>query len=145
MARKRPGQNLATTNNNHRNQTRETTITGVSFQGPIPPPQLLAQYNDVIPDAAERILRMAENQSEHRMGLEKAVIHSDIKRSFWGLAAGFTVAMSGMASSFALILNNHSLEGSILGGGVLVTLVSTFVTGTYSKRKERENKAKPDK
>lgn len=33
----------------------------VSFQGPIPPPQLLEQYSKVIPNGAERIMAMAES------------------------------------------------------------------------------------
>lgn len=35
-----------------------TTYTEIS--GPIPPPQILQQYNNTVPGAAERILTMAE-------------------------------------------------------------------------------------
>lgn len=50
----------------------------VSYAGPIPPPAMLARYNEVLPGAAERILKMAEEQSSHRQYLEKAVVNSDI-------------------------------------------------------------------
>lgn len=40
-----------------------------SFSGPIPPPAILHQYDAVIPGAAERILKMAEEQSKHRQEL----------------------------------------------------------------------------
>ena len=41
-----------------------------SFSGPIPPPDILKGYNDVVKDGAERIIAMAEKQSNHRMILE---------------------------------------------------------------------------
>ena len=37
-----------------------------SFQGPIPHPDHFAQYNKVLPGAAERILKMAEREQENR-------------------------------------------------------------------------------
>ena len=49
--------------------------------GPLPSPEDLAKYNMIVPDAAERLLCMAENQQAHRMELEKKVVSSDIQRS----------------------------------------------------------------
>ena len=41
----------------------KTAITRTEISiGPIPPPQILQQYNNIIPNAAERILRMTEKQ-----------------------------------------------------------------------------------
>lgn len=37
-------------------------------RGPLPPPEQLAEHNVVIPDGAERIMRMAEKQMAHRIG-----------------------------------------------------------------------------
>lgn len=36
------------------------------FSGPLPPPGVLANYDQVIPGAAERIFRMAESEQENR-------------------------------------------------------------------------------
>ena len=41
------------------------------FTGPIPPPSMMEQYEKTLPGSADRILNMAENQSEHRQSLEK--------------------------------------------------------------------------
>lgn len=54
-----------------------------TFLGPLPPPETLAQYEQVLPGSAERIMVMAENQAEHRQSLEetvKTVIEGDSKR-----------------------------------------------------------------
>jgi uncharacterized membrane protein len=36
------------------------------FSGPLPPPEVLAHYNEVVPGAAERILTLTEEQSAYR-------------------------------------------------------------------------------
>jgi uncharacterized membrane protein len=41
-----------------------------SFSGPIPPPLILKQYDDLVPGAAARILAQAEQQTAHRIALE---------------------------------------------------------------------------
>ncbi|MBW2608107.1 MAG: DUF2335 domain-containing protein [Deltaproteobacteria bacterium] len=49
-----------------------------TFSWPLPPPEILAKYNSVLPDAAERIISMAENQATHRQRIESKVIESNI-------------------------------------------------------------------
>lgn len=46
----------------------------MEFSGPLPPPQILGQYDEVLPGAAERILRMAEKQQDHRIGVDQSGI-----------------------------------------------------------------------
>lgn len=41
------------------------------FSGPIPPPQTMAGYETALPGSADRILKMAEEQSAHRQEMEK--------------------------------------------------------------------------
>ncbi len=51
-----------------------------TFSGPLPPPEILKRFDKVVPCTAERIIKMAEEQSAHRRELEKRVIDSDITR-----------------------------------------------------------------
>jgi uncharacterized membrane protein len=39
------------------------------FSGPIPPPQILGDYDKVQPGFAERIIAMAEREQSHRHGI----------------------------------------------------------------------------
>jgi uncharacterized membrane protein len=41
-----------------------------AFQGPIPPPAVLREYEQLEPGAANRIIKMAEKEQEHRHYLE---------------------------------------------------------------------------
>ena len=53
--------------------------------GPIPSPQILQQYNQIVPDAAEGIIKVAEKQSDHRIDLERKVVESNIIKSYVGM------------------------------------------------------------
>lgn len=115
----------------------KTSLSASSFRGPIPPPQLLAEYNKVIPNAAERILTMAESQQNHRQYMEKSVIDADSRQSDRGLILGFVVVMVLGIGGIILIANGHSVEGL---AGVLLpisTLAGVFIYAQRSRRAER--------
>jgi uncharacterized membrane protein len=40
------------------------------FSGPLPPPEVLARYNEALPGGAERIVALAEQQPGHRRRME---------------------------------------------------------------------------
>ena len=120
---------------------REISMSA-TFSGPLPPPEILIQYNDALPNGAERIIALAERQAEHRMTLERRVIEADIKRANWGLVTGFIVALAGLSASVFLVREGNTAAGTILGGLDLVGLVSVFIYGTVSRRNERKQRAR---
>lgn len=50
--------------------TRVSASITTSYHGPLPPPEMLERYNQVLPNGAERIVAIAESQMRHRQGLE---------------------------------------------------------------------------
>lgn len=110
------------------------------FEGPIPPPEILHQYDQVLPGAAERIISMAENQAKHRQLLEKSVIESEIKDSRMGLYFGFLVSLIALLMGTYCIIQGYSISGSIIGGSAVPGLAAVFVYGSRQRRKERETK-----
>src|SRR5438876_1239737 len=67
-----------------------------SFSGPLPSPQILAAYDQIVPGTAARIIAMAETQAQHRQNLESTVIGGDVRRSWYGLWTGFVIGMAGI-------------------------------------------------
>lgn len=112
-----------------------------TYHGPIPPPLMLAEYDNIVPGSAKVIISLFENQSNHRMALEKQVITSDIRRSWGGLVAGFVVCVLVLVASILLILNDHEVSGTVLGTVDLVSLVSVFVIGRKMQSDERVRKS----
>lgn len=110
------------------------------FSGPLPYPEILKKFDEVVPGAAERIIKMAEDQSIHRKELEKKVINSDIARSKWGQILGFVISVIGLLAAALIAIYGNAVAGGIIGVGTLASLVSVFMYGSRVRSKERENK-----
>ncbi|MCX6790963.1 MAG: DUF2335 domain-containing protein [Candidatus Gribaldobacteria bacterium] len=125
---------------NHHGQIIKQEIE-MSFSGPLPPPEILKKYDEVLPGSVERIIKMAEQQAEHRRSLEQQVIKSDIKNSKLGILCGFLIGMSGIVGGVVVAtFGQQPLFGGILSFASLAVLAGVFVHGTESRRKERAQK-----
>ncbi|MCC7352446.1 MAG: DUF2335 domain-containing protein [Anaerolineae bacterium] len=113
-----------------------------SFSGPIPPPEILAQYGQIIPDGADRILKLAEKQAEHRMYLEKTVIESDVRRSDRGLILGFFIVLALGVGGLILVGIGRSAEGLAAMLVPLAGLGALFVHVQNTRRQERLERSK---
>ncbi len=111
-----------------------------SFSGPLPHPDILRQFEQVAPGAAERIIKMAEDQSSHRRDLEKKVIESDISRSRWGQILGFVIAVTGLLVSAVIGIFGNPIAGTVMGTGTIALLVGVFMYGSRLRSEERKDK-----
>lgn len=107
-----------------------------SFSGPIPPPEILSGYNDVVQNGAERIINMAEKQSNHRMQLEDHAIKEELKQSRLGQIFGFTLGLVGMGLATTLAILGHEAIAGIFGTTTILGLVTVFVLGKKSQHKD---------
>ena len=109
--------------------------------GPLPPPEILQEYENVLKGAAKRLFELAEKQSAHRQQLESKVIGSEILRSYAGLAAGFIIALVCVIGGLIVINNGHETAGTTVATVPVASLAGIFVYGSLSRKKEREAKA----
>ena len=115
-----------------------------AFSGPLPHPDILKRFDEVVPGAAKRILTMAEEQSLHRRTLERKVIDSDIARSKWGQILGFCIAIAGLVASSFIAVYGSAVTGGVIGAGTLASLVWAFMYGAKTRSKERMEKNKAE-
>lgn len=59
------------------------------FSGPIPHPDIIEKYEQILPGAADRIISMAEKQASHRQDMEKAMIKSEARDGLLGVIFAF--------------------------------------------------------
>jgi len=111
-----------------------------AHSGPLPDPEALAKYNDIIPDAAERILKMAESQASHRQELEQYVLKTSSRRANLGVFCAFTICMTAIFSGFYLALHGLQVSGTLFTAMGLGSLATTFIYGTQSQREERRRR-----
>ncbi|WP_420612187.1 DUF2335 domain-containing protein [Candidatus Spongiisocius sp.] len=101
----------------------------VRFIGPLPPPEVLSQYEGVLPGLADRIVAMAESNTAHIQRLDQETLKHDSLRSFAGLTAGFIITIIFGIIAYRLIIEGHTVPGLVLGSIELVALVTVFVLG----------------
>jgi uncharacterized membrane protein len=110
------------------------------YQGFLPHPRILVEFDNIVPGSAERIIKMVEDQAKHRQGLEQSVINSDIRDGRTGLIFGFIVSLVAILAGAYCISQGHAVAGTIIGGGAVPSLTGVFVYGSKQRRKEREAK-----
>jgi uncharacterized membrane protein len=111
-----------------------------THMGPLPDPDTLAKYTSLIPNGAERIMLMAEKQSDHRMKLESMVVTSQIKQSNLGQIFAFLIGLAALGASTYCIISGYEWGGSILGVGGLTSLVTAFIKGRSQQEKSLAEK-----
>ncbi len=114
-----------------------TVKTEQHFQGPIPPPDLIAQYERVAPGFAERILTMAEREATARQENERRnteIADRDIRearvetrRGQW-MSFAITIAAF-LTAAYCAAISQPWVAG-VVAGTTLVSVVSTFLRRT---------------
>jgi uncharacterized membrane protein len=79
-------------------EVRTTIQTiGYAYSGPLPPPMVLREFEDILPGSAERIFKQFEVQAEHRRRSETTVIASNAFTQKLGAVSAAVVGTGGMA------------------------------------------------
>jgi uncharacterized membrane protein len=107
---------------------------------PLPEPSELAVYNQIIPNGADRIMKMAEAQTAHRIEIEKTVIFSQKNQAFRGQVFGLVVGLGGLSLATYAAMNGHDWFGGAIGSGTLVSLVYVFVQSREKQEEELGDK-----
>lgn len=118
---------------------RALRITASSFSGPLPPPEVLAAYEEALPGSAERIIRMAEEQGSHRREMEKQEITANIKSQTRGQYLAFVLAFIVSLGGIYLLATGHGVEGLVALLTPLAGLVGLFLVTRSRARKEAES------
>lgn len=119
-------------------QQRTVTITEIT--GPLPPPDVLAHYNQVEPGLALRIVQLAENEARHRHQCEQDALQTDIKiahaqtrETRLGQIFAFVIAMTAIIGGMLTAINGAEWAGTFIGVGGLAGLVGAFIQGRNNK------------
>lgn len=118
--------------NNH----QQLIATAAQFSGPLPPPTILQQYDETVPGAAERIIAMAEGESEHQKYMEKTAMHLKSRENRLGQYFAMATVILAFSTSIACAYMGATTAAAIIGGATVVGLVAVFITGREKSDKE---------
>ena len=130
----KPGEQVVVT------EVREETRT---FSGPLPHPEILQKYNEVIPGGADRIFKMAEEEALHRRAQERDIVRGGIDddkaratERRLGQIFGLVIGLAAIGGGAYTASVGQPWAGSFIGGAGVGGLVLAFVLG--SKRQPTE-------
>lgn len=99
-------------------QVQQTSVVHAMRQGPLPTPEELFQYDQLIPGAADRIIGMAERDQAFRMNQDDMITRADIRHRDDLVASQRSTARGVFQSD---------LLGQILGAAVALSCVGGAV------------------
>lgn len=114
-----------------------SAIVAEQYAGPLPHPKHLEQFETVQPGAADRVIRMAEQQLAHRQELESRVVESSLKREATGQWFAFCITLAIVGGGFYVISQGYSIGGLVPMIGAIATLAGVFIYGKRKSRKDR--------
>lgn len=127
-------------NNIIHTQTPAHMTTSLTYIGPLPPAEQLRGYEETCPGAANRIIKMAEEQAAHRQRLEMEIVRGRKRDSLLGIVSAVVLSLLLLIGGLICILSGHDWAGSAIVGVDIVGLCSVFIYGTSLKRKENIRK-----
>ncbi|MDE6917241.1 MAG: DUF2335 domain-containing protein [Lachnospiraceae bacterium] len=130
-------------NENTEIMRKETKTVFSEFSGPLPPPSIIQGYENVIPGAAERILAMAEKQSEHRQLMERTMIQSDSRDSLLGIVAALILGVGCLVTSCVIAISVPQNAGAICSAAFGITGIGSIV-GPFLKIRKKDSSKDED-
>ena len=114
----------------------------LSYNSPLPPPEILAGYGRTQADAPERILAMAERQEAHRQQMEKIVVEAGAANASKAMNIAAYIATLFVGASVYMVHEHYAVYGIVTLGSTLAALAGVNVYGRAAQKRERTEKAK---
>jgi uncharacterized membrane protein len=115
-------------------------VQGTLYQGPLPHPEILAGYDNVLPGAADRIITMAEKNQGHRHALEAKVIPAGITSERIGQIFAFLLYLATLGSGTYLVASGKEPYGVTEMLASTAAFAALYFKGQREKKRELRGK-----
>ena len=97
------------------------------WSGPLPPPEQLARFDDVLPGTAERIIKMAESEGAHAREVQMRAVRATVRLQHIGQVMAFVLAAGAIIAAYAWALAGHDWVAVTFVASGLVGLAVAFL------------------
>ena len=101
------------------------------WSGPLPSPEALSRFNEVVENGAERIMRGWEIESDHRRAMENAAVRAEIWERIIARVSAAAFAFGALALSAYAASIDQATVASVVGGSTIAAVVAAMV---YTRR-----------
>lgn len=105
------------------------------WSGALPRPDDFAKFGEIVPDAPERILRMAEKEQAHRIAMEQSIVPAESKAMLRGQYLGWSIAV--LALVLAVVSEAAGAPwqlSSLLVGVPVLSVAKTLISAIKSPK-----------
>lgn len=95
----------------------------------MPPPEILRQYDEILPGSAERIMAMAEDESSHQKKMEKSAMDLKSRETRRGQYLAMATVIVAFSAATVCAYFGAQTAAVVIGGTTVVGLVAAFITG----------------
>lgn len=131
---------------------RQLQLLGHQYSGPLPPPEMLQGFEQVLPGAAERIFSMVEQEQKHVHALQERSLAIDEQnvRGAYRLASrgqilGFVVVFASLLIGALLLYLGKDISGLATILTSLGIVLALFLGYRRQLQHEKPTKPSPDK
>ncbi len=108
---------------------RQVTTVVRKHRGPLPDPETLAAYNQLIPNGAERCMGLVEREAAHRHTQEDRMVSTHLSLATNGQRVGAVLVVLLALLASALGFAGHDWLAGTVFGTTIVAVVTVFVLG----------------
>ena len=119
----------------HQKGTQE--IIGKVYQGIIPSPEMMKEYQEIDAELPMRLVKAMEDEAAHRRQMDKKIVRNGFLTNTINTLIGFLVLVALGVLSYLFMINGHAKEGAIIAGSI-GTVISVFVIGKAITNRKRD-------
>jgi uncharacterized membrane protein len=119
----------------HNKGTQE--ITGKVYQGIIPSPEMMKEYQEVDPSLPMRLVKAMEDEAAHRRQIERRLIKNQFQSNTLNTLIGFLALVALGILAYRFMINGHPTQGAYIAGSI-GAVISVFVIGKAITNKKKE-------
>jgi uncharacterized membrane protein len=109
-------------------------IISRQHHGPLPDGETIKVYNKEISEGGNRLMKLVEMQTSHRIDIEKYGARRSFNQSYLGQWMGFGIAIFFGLVAWDLAKNDHEVSATLIGTVDLASLVALFYLGKKSEK-----------
>ena len=109
---------------------RDSAIISTRWQGPLPPPEALEQFDRIVPNGAERIMVMCEKEQSSRLNIERSRAIAEVWIEAGGRIVGAVLVLTCIGAAIWSIYQGTDWK-------VTLGFLSVPVMGALAKLFER--------
>jgi uncharacterized membrane protein len=127
-------------NNNAAAKTQKgVVVSHTTYEGQLPPPEMMERYNLLDSSFANRIITMAEKEQEQQHKIQRKTTNSFIASMVLGMFFAFASVIIVSYLVYSCIDRGYSTAASTIAVGVIASVAGIFI---YKDRKQKQEQKK---